>query len=129
MPLHQLVEPPLKQAFIVFCFAGVAALVGVAARDPKPVICFLGAAGLGVMAAARLGALHYFAPAYVLSVPAAIWLFRRRQVAGVVAAVLLVVVLGVAFVAPPAQAKNEADRFAAQVAPGEAWVCTPACTA
>ena len=56
MPLHQLLEPPLKQAFVVFLIAGVAALVGIARRDPKPAVWFVASAVLGVMAAARIGA-------------------------------------------------------------------------
>jgi hypothetical protein len=124
MPLHLLVESPLKEALFIFVLAGVAALVGIARRDPKPVVWFVGAAALGVMAAARLGALHYFAPAYVLSVPGALWLLRGRPALGVVAACVVVW-----YSAWPAWQKREAPerdaaRFAALVAPGEAWLDT-----
>jgi hypothetical protein len=122
MPLHRLVESPLKEAFVVFIIAGVAALVGIVRRDPKPTVWFVGATGLGVMAAARLGALHYFAPAYILAVPGALWLFRGRRALGVLAACVLVW-----YAAWPAWQRREdpardAARFAALVAPGQAWL-------
>jgi hypothetical protein len=122
MPLHQLVEPPLKQAFVVFLIAGVAALVGIVRRDPKPAVWFVGAAVLGVMAAARIGAVHYFAPAYVLSVPGALWLFKGRRALGAVAAAVLIwYAAWPAWQGREAPADNAAN-FAALVAPGEAWL-------
>jgi hypothetical protein len=77
-PLAQLEHFPLRQATFVFVLAGVAGVLGVVRREPVPVLLFTGASVLAVMAQARLGATHYFAPAYVLSVPAALWLFRAR---------------------------------------------------
>jgi hypothetical protein len=90
-PLDRLLEWPLRQALLVFVLAGVAALVGLVRREPLPVVWFLGAVVLGVMAQARLAAFHYFAPAFIISVPAAFWLFRRSR-------------LGVALLAPAAVA-------------------------
>jgi hypothetical protein len=74
----QLLEFPLAGATLMFFVAAVAAVVGVRRRDPTPVLLFAGAASLALMAQARLATTHYFAPAFVLSVPAALWLFRER---------------------------------------------------
>lgn len=90
-PLDQLLHWPLRQALVVFLLAGVAAAVGLVRREPLPVVWFLGALVLGVMAEARLAAIHYFAPAFVVALPAAFWLVRRTRpgVALVVGAVLV----------------------------------------
>jgi hypothetical protein len=90
-PLEQLQHFPLRQALFVFGLAGVAALVGLVRRDPLPVVWFVGALSLGVMAEARLAAIHYFAPAFVVALPAAFWLVRRARggAAPVLAAVLV----------------------------------------
>jgi Dolichyl-phosphate-mannose-protein mannosyltransferase len=77
--LDQLQHFPLRQALVVFCLAGVAAVVGLIRREPLPVVWFLGALVLGVMAEARLAAIHYFAPAFVVALPAAFWLIRRAR--------------------------------------------------
>ncbi len=69
----------LKLPFLIFALAGVGAVVGLVTRDARPVVWFTGAVVLGTMAEARLAAIHYFAPAFVLSVPAALWLFRLRR--------------------------------------------------
>jgi hypothetical protein len=89
-PFDQLLHWPLRQALLVFLLAGAAAVVGLVRREPLPVVWFVGAFVLGVMAEARLAAIHYFAPAFVLALPGAFWLVRRaRGVAPVVAAVLV----------------------------------------
>ena len=67
---------PLRQALVVFGLAGVATLWGLHRRSPWPAVWFAGALATGVMAAARLGYVRYFALPYVLSIPAALWLFR-----------------------------------------------------
>jgi hypothetical protein len=69
----------------------VAAAVGLVRREPLPVVLFLGALVLGVMAEARLAAIHYFAPAFVVALPGAFWLLRRARLgaAPVVGAVLV----------------------------------------
>src|SRR5439155_10059676 len=77
VPFSRLFEPDLKVALIVFLLAGAAAVWGLAARDPVPAIWFSGALALGIMAQARLGSLHYFIPAFMLSIPGALWLVRR----------------------------------------------------
>lgn len=77
--LRQLLETPLREALVFFGLAGIAAVVGALRREPLPVVCFAGAAVLGVMADARLAAVHYFAPAFVMSLPGAFWLLRRGR--------------------------------------------------
>jgi hypothetical protein len=86
----ELVHGPLVEALVVFGVATVAAAVGVARRDLRPLIWWSGAAVTGVMALARLGTTHYFAPAYVLSIPPALWLAQRapRRLAPVAALAL-----------------------------------------
>ena len=82
---------PLREAALLFAFAGIGALVGLRMRTLTPFLWFLAAAVMGVMGAARLGALRYFEPAYVLSIPPALWLFARsRATFAPVAAALLV---------------------------------------
>jgi hypothetical protein len=88
-PLDQLLHWPLRQALVVFLLAGLAAVVGVVRREPLPVIWFTGALALGVMAEARLAAIHYFAPAFVVALPGAFWLVRRVRAAPVLAALLV----------------------------------------
>jgi hypothetical protein len=129
--LGQLTEPPLKQATAVFAIGLVAVVVGIWRKDPKPVVWMSAAAVLAVMAEARLAAVHYFAPAYVLSMFAALWLVQSRSLRS---ASLLVwpIVLYVALPAwdarrGPAQKVNEFAAvatpanaaFAARVQPGE----------
>jgi hypothetical protein len=101
---------PLREALVVFVLAGVAAAVGIWKRDFLPVLWFGGAAILGVMASARLGTTRYFAPPFVVSIPAALWLLRRLRVAGIVVAAALVVVV----VGPQLQHLNDNARDAAR---------------
>jgi len=107
-PLHPLIEPPLRSALVVFVLAGIGAVVGLRRRDPVPVAWFAGAAILGVMAQARLATLHYFAPAYVVSMFGALWLVRAVGARLVAAAALAVLV---AYVVVP--------QFQDRSAPGE----------
>jgi dolichyl-phosphate-mannose-protein mannosyltransferase len=104
--LDQLVEFPLRQATFVFVLAGAAAVLGIARREPVPVLLFSGAVILALMAQARLATTHYFAPAYVLSVPAALWLFRVR---GGARASLLVWPIVAFLVFPTFEHRNDAD--------------------
>jgi hypothetical protein len=104
---YSLTATPLKQALVVFAIAGVAAAVALVldrARDPVPVVLFAAALPLGVMATARLGDLHYYAPAYAVAVLAALWLFRRSGLPGAVAVVALLLYV----VAPALQDRNGA---------------------
>ncbi|MEP6978206.1 MAG: glycosyltransferase family 39 protein [Thermoleophilia bacterium] len=113
----------LKLPFLIFVLAGLGAVVGLITRDARPVVWFAGAVVLGVMADARLAAIHYFAPAFVLSVPAALWLFRPRRLK---LAALLVWPL-VLYVTWPAvrdrdTPSKEAREFRTQIAPAAAAV-------
>jgi hypothetical protein len=78
-PLDQLTHFPLRQATFVFVLCGIGALVGLRRREPAPVVWFVGAAVLGVFAEARLAAIHYFAPAFVVALFGALWLVRRAR--------------------------------------------------
>jgi hypothetical protein len=59
--------------------AAVAAVVGIRLRDARPAVWLVGAAALTVMAVARPPAAHYFAPAFMLTIPAALWLLSRGR--------------------------------------------------
>jgi len=109
---------PLRQASIVFILAGIAAVWGIRRRSIWPALWFLAAAIAGVMAAARLGVLRYYALPYVLAIPAALWLFRRqtRAAAPLVVWVLVGCVLLPALRnadAPARAARNEERQAAA----------------
>ena len=77
IPLSRLFEHDLRVALVVFLLAGVAAVWGLAVRNPVPAIWFSGAVALGIMAQSRLGSTHYYMPAFMLSVPGALWLLGR----------------------------------------------------
>jgi hypothetical protein len=118
-PLHQLIEPPLRQALVVFAVAGVAAVVGLRRRDPLPAAWFLAAAILGIMAQARLAALHYFAPVYLVSAFAALWLVKaiRPTVVAAVAGAALVAMMAVPQLHDRALAKHQTEQVAAVYGP------------
>jgi hypothetical protein len=107
----------LRLPSLIFVLAGVAAVVGLVTRDARPAVWFAGAVVLGVMAEARLAAIHYFAPAFVLSVPAALWLFRlpRLRLASLLVWPLVLVVAWPAARDRGGPAK-EAREFRAQLA-------------
>lgn len=122
-PLDQLADFPLRQATFVFLLAGVAALVGLRRSEPLPVVLFAGALFLAVMAQARLAAVHYFAPAFVVSVPAALWVLRGRRGG---AASLLVWPIVLFLVWPQIEHRDhparDAQSFADRVAPSLALI-------
>ena len=64
---------------ILLAVAAVAAVVGIRRRNAWPALWFTAAAVATLFAAARLGDRRYFAPGFVLAIPAALWLFRRRS--------------------------------------------------
>jgi hypothetical protein len=121
---YPLTETPLKQALVVFAVAGVAAAVALRGprRRPLPVVLFAAALPLGIMAAARLGDLHYYAPAYAVAVVGALWLFHRYGLPGAVAVAALVIYV----VVPTFQSRHgpahDTAAFAAQWAPTYAEV-------
>jgi Dolichyl-phosphate-mannose-protein mannosyltransferase len=73
----ELVHAPDLLAMILLAVAGVAAVVGLAAREAQPLIWFSGSAATFVMATSHLGPATNFAPAFVLSIPPVLWLARR----------------------------------------------------
>jgi hypothetical protein len=70
---------PLLEAMILLGVATVAAIIGAARRNAWPLLWFVAAAVTTLFATIRLGELRYFAPGYVLAIPAALWLFQRRS--------------------------------------------------
>jgi hypothetical protein len=118
-PLHHLIEPPLRQALVIFVVAGIAAVVGLRRRDPLPAAWFLAAAILGVMAQARLATLHYFAPAYLVSVFGVLWLVRaiRPPVVAVVACAALVAIVAVPQFRDRAVPKHQTQLVATEYVP------------
>jgi hypothetical protein len=86
---------PLRQGVLLLGLSGIAAVVGVARREGYWSLWLLGALAIGATAAARGGATYYYAPAYILTVPAALWVLRERagRFAGFAAIVVLAYVL------------------------------------
>lgn len=89
----ELVHSPGLQAVVLLAVAAVAAVVGLARREPQPLLWFAGSAATFVMATSRIGPVTNLAPAFVLSIPAALWLARRlpRPVMPVAALALVAV--------------------------------------
>jgi hypothetical protein len=77
--LHLFLSYPLSAAAIVFLLAAVAAVVAVRRRCLWPAVLALGTLVLALLAAARFSFDYYYAPAYALAIPAALWLFRRER--------------------------------------------------
>jgi hypothetical protein len=115
-PLDQLLNSPLREALLVFVVAGIAALVGLARREPLPVVWFAGAVALGVMAQARLAATHYFAPAFMVSLLGAFWLLARGRRSGVAFAGPIAVALLVVYAVVPQLENRRAVPFDPQLA-------------
>jgi hypothetical protein len=110
------------QVLLVFGIAGVAAVLGLVRRDPIPVVWAFGALVLAVLAFARPPNVHYFAPSFVLALPAALWAMRRQP--GRTSLLVWPVVLYLIWpsVSDRHSPAEEADRFAAIVAPAKAYV-------
>jgi hypothetical protein len=77
--VHQFLTFPFREAAIVILLAVVAAVVGARRRVFWPLLLALGGGLLAVEAAARYSVGYYYAPAYAVSVPAALWVLRRRE--------------------------------------------------
>jgi Dolichyl-phosphate-mannose-protein mannosyltransferase len=113
------------RVMVVFLLAAVAGVVGLVRRRPVPVIWATGAFVLAVLAFLRPPAIHYFAPAFVLSVLCLLWLARSDR-PGPVPLLLWPVVLLLAW---PAYDNREvpaveAERFAAVVEPAKRFLET-----
>ncbi len=66
------------QVMLVFFLALVAGFLGLARRNPLPVVWTVGALAMGVMAFARPPNVHYFAPAFVFASFSLLWMLRRE---------------------------------------------------
>jgi Dolichyl-phosphate-mannose-protein mannosyltransferase len=77
-PLWRIGDLVSHQVLLVLALAGLGAVLGVVRRDPLPVVLAVGALAMGVLAFARPPNVHYFAPAFVLALPAALWTLRRE---------------------------------------------------
>lgn len=119
IPWSELRHEPFLQTELLLALAAVAAAAGVRRRDLQPLLWFSGAAVAFVMALARLGDVHYFAPAFVLSIPAVLWLARRlpdRLAAGGAVAVVAVALLPVfQNLTGPANAATLAEAQSAEI--------------
>jgi hypothetical protein len=125
---------PLREALLVFAIAAGAAAYGLWKRELVPVLWFIGAAVLAVMASARLGVTRYYAPPFVVSIPPALWLLRRLRLPGAIAAAVLVVVVALPQLQhrdDQADAARQDERVAAallaraHLAPGKAALVAP----
>jgi hypothetical protein len=76
---HAFLRYPLSAATILFGLAAVAGAVAVRRRRYWPAVLALGTLVLALMAAARFSFDYYYAPAYALAIPSALWLFRRER--------------------------------------------------
>lgn len=92
-PWRTLVQGPVLATTVLVAIAGGAAVAGARRRDLQPLLWFSGSAVAYVMASARFGTVHYYAPAYVLAIPPVLGLARRLPRRFVLAAVAGVLVL------------------------------------
>jgi hypothetical protein len=70
---------PLTVMVIVVALGIAAGVLGIRRRIYWPSLLALGSVVLAVMAAARYSYDYYYAPAVVVAIPCALWLFRRRD--------------------------------------------------
>jgi len=73
----ELGHTPVLQALILLAVAGVASGIGLVVREAGPSLWFGGSAATFLMATSHVGPASNFAPAFVLSIPPALWLARR----------------------------------------------------
>jgi len=122
-PLSALDDIVGKPAIIVFLVALLAGAVGVARRQPVPVVWAVAALATGAFAYARPPNVHYFAPAFVFATLAMLWLLHREPRARTPLLAWVVVL----YVVSPAwdarlSADAEQERFAQLVAPAKVYV-------
>jgi hypothetical protein len=125
IPTSQFGEYPLLEVMIVLAVAAVGGLVGIWRRNAWPVLWCTAAAVATLFAAMRLGESRYFSPGYVLAIPAALWLFRRRSsaVASPLVWVLVAIVVVPTFLhmngpANEARTQEKQDQAATALAQG-----------
>ena len=107
----------------VFLLALVAGIVGVVRREPVPVVWAVAALATGVFAYARPPNVHYFAPAFIFSALALLWLLQREPRARMPLLAWVIVL----YVVWPAwdnrlNSTAEQERFAATVASAKSYV-------
>jgi len=69
---------PLSVTAVVLVLGAAAGAIGLAQRRYWPFLLGLGTLALGVMAAARYSYDYYYAPAFAVAIPGALWLLSRR---------------------------------------------------
>lgn len=115
-----LAHTPALSAAVALGLAAVAAGVGLVVRDVQPLLWLSGAATTFALATTHLGSAGNLASAFVLSIPAVLWLARRlpRRPAAVAAATFLAFVLVPTLrdIAKPADAARLQERHAAAFA-------------
>lgn len=116
----ELAHSPVLEAVILVALAALAAGAGLAQRALQPLLWFSGAAATFVLATLQLGPAGNFAPAYVLSIPAVLWLAGRvpRGIAPLAAAAVVagMLVPTLADIAKPADSARAQERRAAAYA-------------
>jgi hypothetical protein len=85
---------PLNAMVVVVVLGAAAGLLGILRRQYWPFLLALGSVVLALMAAARYSYDYYYAPAFAVAIPGALWLFRRS---GRAAAPVYVVAVAVGF--------------------------------
>ena len=117
-PFWDVVDIVPRAVVGILVLAAIAGALGLVRRDPRPVVWSTGALAMFVLAFARPPAVHYFAPAFALSIPAMLWALQRGR-RGAASLLVWPVVL---FVVWPVLRDREAptldtERFAALVTP------------
>ena len=104
---------PLQQFAVIFVIAAIAAAVGARRLEPAPLILFSASALMLFLGLVRSGQYYYFGPAYVLAVPAALWLLARSaRVVPRLLPIAAVVALLVYVVMPQIHHARDASRVA-----------------
>ncbi len=114
---------PYNAATLVFALALAAAVAGVRRKVYWPAVLLTGAAPLALAAAARFNYDYYYAPAYALCIPGALWLVRDpgRRVVTPAAVAVVVLLLGQLVIHRPSlpEFDVEVNRAAQQLADRE----------
>src|SRR5439155_878987 len=76
---RSLFEFPIRSATLVLALAVAGAIVGARRRILWPTLLALGALLLAVLAAARLSYPNYYAPAFAVAIPPALWFLKARR--------------------------------------------------
>jgi hypothetical protein len=87
---------PVNAAAVVIGLGAAAGLIGLRREKYWPLLLALGSAALATMAAARYSYDYYYAPAFTVAIPGALWVLRRgsRQTVPVYAWIGVIVLFG-----------------------------------